>query len=66
MALPLSWHDAKPLLEHMDGPAAPADWQGGLPFTYHLGAGRVRVHLKIQMKETLKANYVVEGRIRGT
>jgi N-acetylated-alpha-linked acidic dipeptidase len=66
MALPLSWHDAKPLLEHMDGPAAPADWQGGLPFTYHLGAGRVRVHLKIQMEETLKANYVVEGRIRGT
>ena len=66
MALPLSWHDAKPLLEHMDGPAAPADWQGGLPFTYHLGGGRVRAHLKIQMEETLKANYVVEGRIRGS
>ena len=66
MALPLSWHDARPLLEKMDGPVAPADWQGGLPFTYHLGAGRVRVHLKIQMEETLKANYVVEGRIRGT
>jgi N-acetylated-alpha-linked acidic dipeptidase len=66
MALPLSWHDAKPLLERMDGPVAPADWQGGLPLTYHLGAGRVRAHLKIQMEETLKANYVVEGRIRGT
>jgi len=66
MALPLSWHDAKPLLEHMDGPVAPADWQGGLPFTYHLGAGRVRAHLKIRMEESLKANYVVEGRIRGT
>jgi N-acetylated-alpha-linked acidic dipeptidase len=66
MALPLSWHDAKPLLEHMDGPVAPADWQGGLPITYHLGAGRVRAHLKIQMEETLKANYVVEGRIRGS
>ena len=63
---PLSWHDAKPLLEHMDGPVAPADWQGGLPFTYHLGAGRVRAHLKIRMEESLKANYVVEGRIRGT
>lgn len=66
MALPLSWHDARPLLENMDGPAAPHDWQGGLPFTYHLGDGRVRAHLKIQMKETLKANYVVEGRIRGS
>ncbi len=66
MALPLSWHDAKPLLAHMDGPLAPPDWQGGLPFKYHLGAGRVRVHLKIQMEESLKANYVVEGRIRGS
>jgi N-acetylated-alpha-linked acidic dipeptidase len=66
MALPLSWHDAKPLLENMDGPAAPHDWQGGLPFTYHLGGKRVRAHLKIQMQESLKANYVVEGRIRGS
>ena len=30
MALPLSWHDAKPLLENMDGPVAPENWQGGL------------------------------------
>ena len=66
MALPLSWHDAKPLLEAMDGPLAPKDWQGGLPIPYHLGGGRVRAHLRIQMEETLKANYVVEGRIRGS
>jgi N-acetylated-alpha-linked acidic dipeptidase len=66
MALPLSWHDAKPLLENRDGPAAPPDWQGGLPFTYHLGGERVRAHLKIRMQESLKANYVVEGRIRGS
>ena len=65
MALPISWQDAQPLMEHMDGPEAPEDWQGGLPFKYHLGDGRVRVHLKIQMKETLEPNYVVEGRIRG-
>jgi N-acetylated-alpha-linked acidic dipeptidase len=65
MALPLSWHDAKPLLENMDGPVAPDDWQGGLPFPYHLGGERVQVHLKIQMEETIKPNYVVEGRIRG-
>jgi N-acetylated-alpha-linked acidic dipeptidase len=66
MALPISWHDARPLLANMDGPAAPQDWQGGLPFTYHLGGKRVRAHLKIQMQESLKANYVVEGRIRGS
>ncbi|HMK86392.1 MAG TPA: M28 family metallopeptidase [Steroidobacteraceae bacterium] len=66
MALPLSWHDARPLLEHMDGPVAPDDWQGGLPFEYHLGGKRVRAHLKIRMEETIKPNYVVEGRLRGS
>jgi N-acetylated-alpha-linked acidic dipeptidase len=66
MALPLSWHDAKPLLEHMDGPVAPDDWQGGLPFKYHLGGKRVRAHLKIRMEEAIKANYVVEGRVHGS
>ncbi len=65
MALPLSWHDAKPLLENLDGPAAPKDWQGGLPFTYHFGGERVRVHLRIEMENGLQPYYVVEGRIRG-
>ena len=31
MAVAISWRDAKPLLEHMDGPAAPKSWRGGLP-----------------------------------
>ncbi len=65
MALPLSWHDAKPLLENMDGPTAPKEWQGGLPVEYHLGGERVKVHLKIEMDNGLQPYYVVEGRIRG-
>ncbi len=65
MALPLSWHDAKPLLENMDGPVAPEDWQGGLPLQYHLGGERVKVHLKIEMDNGTQPYYVVEGRIRG-
>ncbi len=65
MALPLSWHDAKPLLANMDGPLAPADWQGGLPIKYHLGGNRVRVHVKIEMDDSTQPYYVVEGRIRG-
>ncbi len=66
MALPLSWKDAKPLLENMDGPLAPNDWQGGLPIKYHLGGERVRVHLNIQMDNSIKPYYVVESRIRGS
>ena len=65
MALPLSWHDAKPLLANMDGPLAPDDWQGGLPIKYHLGGKRVRVHVKIEMDNSTQPYYVVEGRIRG-
>jgi N-acetylated-alpha-linked acidic dipeptidase len=66
MALPLSWHDAKPLLENMDGPLAPEPWQGGLPIQYHLGGERVKVHLKIEMDNGTQPYYVVEGRIRGS
>jgi N-acetylated-alpha-linked acidic dipeptidase len=65
MAAVMSWHDAKPLLEQMDGPEAPAEWQGGLPITYRLGGGRVKVHLKVDMDNSVKPNYVVEARLRG-
>ena len=64
--LPLSWKDARPLLEHMDGPVAPKEWQGGLPFEYRLGGDRVRVHLKVRMDNRVAPNYVVEGRVRGS
>jgi N-acetylated-alpha-linked acidic dipeptidase len=66
MALPLSWHDAKPLLENMDGPIAPAEWQGGLGFPYHLGSDKEKAHLKIEMQNGLQPYYVVEGRVRGS
>ena len=66
MALPLSWHDAKPLLQNMDGPVAPKDWQGALGFDYHLGGESEKVHLKIEMDNRVQPYYVVEGRIRGS
>lgn len=65
MALPLSYKDATPLLQNLGGPVAPAEWQGGLPFEYHLGGEQARVHLKIEMDNSIKPYYVVEGRIRG-
>ena len=66
MALPLSWHDAKPLLENLDGPLAPQRLARGLPIQYHLGGERVKVHLKIEMDNGTQPYYVVEGRIRGS
>jgi N-acetylated-alpha-linked acidic dipeptidase len=65
IALPLSWHDAKPLLENMDGPVAPDGWQGGLPITYRL-SGSVVAHLKVEMDNSTQPYYVVEARIKGS
>jgi N-acetylated-alpha-linked acidic dipeptidase len=66
MGIPLSWHDAKPLLENMDGPVAPDSWQGGLPLKYRLGGKRVLVHLKVDMDTSVQPYYVTEARIRGS
>jgi N-acetylated-alpha-linked acidic dipeptidase len=45
---PISYGDAKPILENLGGPESPREWQGALPFTYHVGPGpvKVKVHLK--------------------
>ncbi len=66
MAVAMSWRDAQPLLQHMDGPVAPKAWQGGLPITYRLGGGVVRVHMKVDMDTSPKPNYVVEARLAGS
>lgn len=65
IALPMSWRDARRFLENMDGPEAPKDWQGGLPIKYRLG-GAVTAHVKVDMDNSVKPNYVVEARIRGS
>ena len=64
IAVPMSWKDARPLLENMDGEVAPANWQGGLPIKYRL-TGAVRVHVKADMDTSVMPNYVVEARLRG-
>lgn len=46
---PLSSEDAAPILQHIEGRSAPSNWQGGLPFTYHVGPGSSVVHLKLDM-----------------
>jgi N-acetylated-alpha-linked acidic dipeptidase len=45
--LPISYADARPLLEALGGPVAPDGWRGALPMTYHLGPGPAKVHLKV-------------------
>src|SRR5579859_6093718 len=66
MAVPLSWHDAEPLLQNLDGAVAPDEWQGGLPLKYRLGGKRVRVHVKVDMNTSIEPYFVSEARIRGS
>ena len=65
IAIPLSWRDAKPLLENMTGDEVPAQWRGALPITYRF-SGSVKVHLHVDMDSSRKPYTVVEARIRGS
>jgi len=62
---PLSYHDAEPILEHLGGPDAPREWQGALPFTYHVGPG-VKVHLLLKMDYEYSTIWDVIGKVPGT
>ncbi len=62
---PLSYHDAAPILEQLAGPDAPREWQGALPFTYHVGPG-VKVHLVLKMDYEYRTIWDVIGATPGT
>ncbi len=66
ISIPLSYHDAAPILQAMKGPGVPQGWQGALPFRYHLGPGGVRVHLVSQQDYQRRTIWDVVGRIKGT
>ncbi len=66
ISIPLSYHDASPILEALKGPGAPEGWQGGLPFRYHLGPGGVTVHLVSQQDYQRRIIWDVIGKIPGT
>ena len=64
--LPISYHDAEPLLKSLEGPVAPEDWRGALPFTYHIGPGKSKVHLKLSFNWDIKPIYDVIAKIKGS
>jgi N-acetylated-alpha-linked acidic dipeptidase len=63
---PISYADAWPILEHLAGPDSPRDWQGALPFTYHLGPGPVKVRVHLKQDFQYRTIWDVIGRIPGT
>jgi N-acetylated-alpha-linked acidic dipeptidase len=63
---PLSYADAWPILEHLGGPDSPRDWQGSLPFTYHVGPGPTKVKVHLKQDYQFRTIWDVIGRIRGS
>jgi N-acetylated-alpha-linked acidic dipeptidase len=65
ISIPLSSHDAAPILQALKGPGAPQGWQGALPFRYHLGPAGVKVHLVSQQDYQRRIIWDVIGKIEG-
>jgi N-acetylated-alpha-linked acidic dipeptidase len=63
---PLCYADAQPILAHLGGPASPREWQGALPFTYHLGPGPARIRMHLKQDYQYRTIWDVVGRVPGT
>jgi N-acetylated-alpha-linked acidic dipeptidase len=66
ISIPLSYHDAGPILQALKGPGVPQGWQGALPFHYHLGPGGVKVHLVSRQDYQRRIIWDVIGQIKGS
>jgi N-acetylated-alpha-linked acidic dipeptidase len=62
---PLSYHDVWPVLQHLSGPDSPRDWQGALPFTYHVGPGPAKVKMHLRQDYQFRTLWDVIGRVEG-
>ncbi|HEY3618841.1 MAG TPA: M28 family metallopeptidase [Candidatus Sulfotelmatobacter sp.] len=62
---PLSYHDAWPVLQHLGGPDSPREWQGALPFTYHVGPGPAKLKMHLRQDYQFRTLWDVIGRVRG-
>jgi N-acetylated-alpha-linked acidic dipeptidase len=63
---PLSYHDIWPVLEHLSGPDTPREWQGALPFTYHVGPGPAKLKMHLKQDYQFRTLWDVVGRVRGS
>ena len=67
ISIPISYHDAAPILQALQGPVAPQGWQGGLGFRYHIGGqGSVKVHLVSVQDYQRRIIWDVIGKIKGS
>lgn len=63
---PISYGQARFLLENMEGPKAPESWQGGFSFPYRLGPGPTKVKISLDIKYTKERVNDIVVRIPGS
>jgi N-acetylated-alpha-linked acidic dipeptidase len=63
--MPINAQDASAILQNLGGAHVPKGWQGGLPFTYHVGPGAAKVHMKLVMDYQQRTIYDVIAKLRG-
>ncbi len=66
VSIPISYHDAAPILKALKGPSVPQGWQGALPFHYHLGPAGASVHLVSVQDYQRRIIWDVIGKIEGS
>ena len=66
VSVPMSHKEARVILEALEGPESPRAWQGGLPFTYHVGPGPAAVRIRVRNDDKVRPIWTVTGRIRGS
>src|ERR1700723_2244245 len=64
--MPINAQDAAAILGSMGGAHVPRTWQGGLPFTSHVGPGDTTVHMKVLVDYQQRPIYDVIAKLRGT
>jgi N-acetylated-alpha-linked acidic dipeptidase len=66
VSVPMSYKEARVILESLGGPESPRAWQGGLPLTYHVGPGPAAVRVRVRNDDKVRPIWTVTGKIRGT
>lgn len=63
--VPIAYRDAEPFLKALAGSNVPSEWQGGLPFAYHIGPGPAKVHIKVRCEHSTRPIYNVIAKLEG-
>lgn len=64
--LPISYEDALPLLQSLEGPVVPEAWKGGLPITYHVGPSKSKARLHLEFNWDIRPLYNVIAKMKGS